>query len=196
MDLSAGEFELLLSGTPTTTLFSNVAYSYTFRVGLRKTAGATVREASSLDINDVSLELQMFLSVDDSVSDEDVELHVPLTLEQLTHARRGVCEETGTVYSKEITKGSEFDISTFPIFLQGEICFESIPLCKIATNSVQYLQASRTSCPTRFPLTGAVRTWLLTWWKWLTQGLCCEDISSQFTNTGYRNGETCLLLVP
>ena len=50
---------------------------------------AKIREASGSDINDRSLDIQIYLSRDEEVSEDDYKLEVDVSLDQLTHLRRG-----------------------------------------------------------------------------------------------------------
>ena len=89
MDLYLTEFYLHQGGLSTTTMVSNVEYSYRFNVELVKTSDGKIREASGSDINDRSLDIQIYLSRDEDVSDDDYKLEVDVSLDQLTHLRRG-----------------------------------------------------------------------------------------------------------
>ena len=89
MDLYLTEFYLHQGGLTTTNVVSNVEYSYRFNVELVKTADGRIREASGSDINDRSLDIQIYLSRDEEVSEDDYKLHVDVSLDQLTHLTRG-----------------------------------------------------------------------------------------------------------
>ena len=68
---------------------SNVQYDYKFDIGLVKTSTGTIQEASSSDINDLSLDIQLYLSRDMVVSDDDYRIKVETSIDQQTHQRRG-----------------------------------------------------------------------------------------------------------
>ena len=89
MDLYLTEFYLHQAGLTTTTVVSNFEYSYRFNVELVKTPDGKIREASGSDINDRSLDIQIYLSRDEEVSEDDYKLEVDVSLDQLTHLRRG-----------------------------------------------------------------------------------------------------------
>ena len=89
MDLYLTEFYLHQGGLTTTTVRTNIEYSYRFNVELVKTVDGSIREASGSDINDRSLDIQIYLSRDEEVSEDDYKLEIDVSLDQLTHLRRG-----------------------------------------------------------------------------------------------------------
>ena len=89
VDLYLTEFYVHVDGSPVDMIQSNVQYSYRFDTGLVKTSDGTIPEASNTDINDLSLDLQLYLSRDMMVSDDDYRIQVDKSIEQQTHLRKG-----------------------------------------------------------------------------------------------------------